>query len=93
MILTNEEIKEVIAEIPEGHKHIRTRLVLKDGSEYTFQEATIANLVRAYIDIKTHPRKNRVHLVTRPLADKKDGCKDRRCSRRPHSTAAGLSPN
>ena len=73
MILTNEEIKEVIAEIPEGHKHIRTTLVLKDGTEYTFQEATIANLVRAYIDVKTHPTKKRVHLVNKLLSERKDG--------------------
>jgi hypothetical protein len=73
MILRNEDIKEVIAEIPEGHKHIRTTLILKDGTEHIFQEATIANLVRAYIDIKTHPVKKRVCLVNQHLPERKEG--------------------
>ena len=43
MIIGNDEVQELIAEIPEGHKHLRTTIVLQDGSEMTFQEATIAN--------------------------------------------------
>jgi hypothetical protein len=73
MILRNEDIREVIAEIPEGHRHLRTTIVLQDGSEITFQEATIANIVRAYINIKTHPQRQRVVLRGRMLEDKKDG--------------------
>jgi hypothetical protein len=65
MIVRNEDIREVITEIPEGHKHIRTTLVFKDGTEQTFQEATMANLVRAYIEVKTHPTKTKVHLVNK----------------------------
>ncbi len=73
MIVKNEEIKEVFAEISEGHKHIRTTLIFKDGKEFTFQEATIANLVRAYIDVKTHPTKKRIHMTNKALPERKEG--------------------
>lgn len=73
MIIANEDVKELSAEIPEGHKHLRTTIVLHNGTSFTFQEATIANLVRAYITIKTHPRLTRVRLTGRKLDDRKEG--------------------
>jgi allophanate hydrolase subunit 2 len=73
MIIANEEIKELIAEIPEGHQHLRTTIVLQDGREITFQEATMANMVRAYITVKTHPERNGLRLRGRRLALRKEG--------------------
>jgi phage baseplate assembly protein gpV len=73
MIISNEHVKEVTVEIPEGHRHVRTTMVFMDGAEFTFQEATIANLVRAYITVKTHPAKDRVTLKGERLAQRKDG--------------------
>jgi hypothetical protein len=73
MLIHNEDIKELIAEIPEGHKHLRTTIVLQDGTEMVFQEATIANLVRAYITVKTHPVKRKVILKGKRLDERKDG--------------------
>jgi hypothetical protein len=73
VIIANEEVNELTIEIPEGHKHLRTRMVLQDGREFTFQEATIANLVRAYITVKTHPELTRVRLLGRKLVMKKEG--------------------
>ncbi len=73
MIIANEEVKELTVEIPDGHKHLRTTIVLHDGRSFTFQEASIANLVRAYITVKTHPQKRMVRLSGRKLADRKDG--------------------
>ena len=73
MIISNEEVKELIAEIPEGHKHVRTTIVLHDGKEFTFQEATVANLVRAYISVKTHPQLTKIRLTGRRLQARKDG--------------------
>ncbi len=67
MIIANEEVQELIAEIPEGHKHLRTTIKLQDGRLFTFQEATIANLVRAYITLKTHPERTTVRLLGRKL--------------------------
>ncbi len=69
----NEDIKELIAEIPEGHKHLRTKIVLQDGTELIFQEATIANLLRAYITVKTHPQIIKVVLRGKKLSGRKKG--------------------
>ena len=57
MIIRNEDIVRVTAEIPEGHRHLRTTVVLADGTELVFQEAAVANIVRAYVGVKTHPRR------------------------------------
>jgi hypothetical protein len=73
MNIKNEDVKDLIAEIPEGHKHIRTTIMLQDGTEMTFQEATIANLVRAYISIKTHASLSKVVLRGARLDERKDG--------------------
>ncbi len=73
MIVHNEDIKELTSEIPEGHKHLRTTIVLQDGTEFVFQEATIANLVRAYITVKTHPVKSKLILKGKSLSEGKDG--------------------
>lgn len=73
MIIANEEVKEFLVERPEGHKHLRTTIVMHDGKSFTFQEATIANLVRAYIAVKTHPQRKQVRLSGRKLDDRKEG--------------------
>jgi hypothetical protein len=73
IIVKNEDVKRVIAEIPEGHKHIRTTIMLENGVAFTLQEATIASIVRAYTTIKTHPTKNRIELKGKRLRKKKDG--------------------
>jgi len=73
MIVRNEDVKELTSEIPEGHKHLRVSMMLYDGTEITFQEATIANLVRAYITVKTHPGTNKIILKGKRLQDRKEG--------------------
>jgi len=73
MIVRNEDVKELILEVPEGHTHLRLSLVLHDGSEMVFQEATVANLVRAYIALKTHPHKKRIRLKGKRLDLRKEG--------------------
>ncbi|RJR15765.1 MAG: hypothetical protein C4581_11425 [Nitrospiraceae bacterium] len=73
MNIRNEDIKELISEIPAGHRHIRTTIVLQDGTEMTFYEATIASLVRAYISIKTHPTQSRMVLAGAKIDERKDG--------------------
>jgi len=76
MNIRNEDIKEILVEIPAGHRHIRTKIILQDGTELVFQEAAIANITRAYITVKTHPQKESVKLKGRQLTDKKDGYAD-----------------
>lgn len=73
MIIRNEDIKRVIAEIPVGHRHLRTTIVLADGMELIFQEAAIANVVRAYVRVKTHPRATKVVLNGERVEERKDG--------------------
>lgn len=73
MVIRNEDVKELLLEIPEGHKHIRATIVLQDGSDITLQEATIANLVRAYITIKTHPTSANLRLTGKKLHNRKEG--------------------
>lgn len=72
-ILRNEDVVEIVAEIPEGHLHLRTTLTLGDGSSMTLQEATVAAIVRAYVAVKTDPRRTRVRLTGRRLAGRKSG--------------------
>jgi len=76
MNVMNEMVKEILMEIPEGHRHIRTRIVLQDNSEIIFQEATVATMTRAYITLKTHPQKTSVRLTGCNLPDKKQGFAD-----------------
>jgi len=67
MIFKNEDIKEVVMEVPEGHRHLRTTFITQDGGKFIFQEATIANIVRAYVTIKTSPTIKRVRLIGQAL--------------------------
>jgi len=76
MNIRNEDIKEIIVEIPEGHKHIRTKITLQDATELVFQEAAVANITRAYITVKTHPQKTAVKLKGKQLSEKKAGYAD-----------------
>jgi len=73
MIIHNEDIKELTAEIPEGHRHLRTTVVLQDGTEFVFQEAAVANMVRAYVTVKTHPTVTKVTLKGKKLDERKSG--------------------
>ncbi|MDP3110475.1 MAG: hypothetical protein Q8M71_00040 [Thermodesulfovibrionales bacterium] len=73
MIIRNEDIKELIAEIPEGHRHLSTTIKLQDGAELVFQEAAVANIVRAYIRVRTHPLTKKVVLKGKKLAERKEG--------------------
>jgi hypothetical protein len=73
MNISNEEIKEVFVEVPGGHRHVRTRISLQDGTELVFQEAAMANIVRAFITVKTHPEKTSVRLRGRKSGERKPG--------------------
>lgn len=73
MVLRNEDVTRIMAEIPEGHRHLRTTLTLEDGTTVTFQEATVAALVRAYVAVKTDPLRSRVVLKGRKVPGRKEG--------------------
>jgi hypothetical protein len=72
-ILGTEEITRILAEIPQGHLHLRTTITLADGSSLTLQEATVAAIVRAYVAVKTDPLRERMELTGRKVENRKRG--------------------
>lgn len=68
-ILANADIAEIVLAPPHGHQHLRATIKLHTGEEIILQEATVANLVRAYVGIKTHPKMRSCRLVGRELAE------------------------
>jgi cell division septal protein FtsQ len=53
--IRNEDVNKILVGVPEGHKHLRISMKLKNGLVLIFQEATIANILRVYTTVKTHP--------------------------------------
>jgi len=72
-VISNDEVVRVLIEPPEGHQHVRTTIVLSDGTELVFQEATMANIVRGFVSVKTHPTRTSVCMDGRSVASRKPG--------------------
>lgn len=68
-ILANADIAEILLAPPAGHQHLRATIKLQTGEEIILQEATVASLVRAYVGIKTHPKRKSYRLVGQELAE------------------------
>ena len=68
-----ESVRRIIAFIPPDHLHLRLILELEDQT-IVLHEATVAAIVRAYIDIITHPLRRAIELERRFL-DKGSGKK------------------
>lgn len=73
MVIRNEDVRELTLAVPEGHRHLRATLALADGAEIVLHEATVANLVRAYVAVKTHPLLKGVVLKGMRLTRSKEG--------------------
>jgi hypothetical protein len=73
LILRNEDIAEVLVGIPVGHHHLRAIVKTTRGKTIIMNEATLANIVRAYIGIKTHPLTNGVRLIGGRITGQKKG--------------------
>ena len=73
--IRNEDVNRILVGVPEGHKHLRLSMKLRNGLVLIFQEATIANILRVYTTVKTHPSIRAQELEMRTLtADlRKDG--------------------
>jgi len=67
-VIRNEDVEEILIGVPKNHKHLRICLKIKDKT-LIFQEATIANLVRAYITIKTHPNVKALKLKRKLMSE------------------------
>jgi hypothetical protein len=65
VILRNEDIRRVLMSVPRSHRHLRALIETKDGAFYVFQEATVANMVRAYVTLKTHPSIYGIELINK----------------------------
>ena len=68
-IIRNEDLEKVLMGVPKGHKHLRVCMKLKSGTILIFQEATIANISRAYITLKTHPSVQTQELKMKTLTE------------------------
>ena len=68
-ILANADITEIVLAPPRGHQHLRATIKLYSGEEIILQEATVANLVRAYVGIKTHPKRRSYRLIGQELTE------------------------
>lgn len=73
MLIRNEDVRKVVVEVPKGHEHVRTTITLEDSTEITFLEATMANILRAFVGVKTHPTRERVVLRGTGLDERKQG--------------------
>jgi len=69
-IIRNIDVKNIYIGPPKGHRHLRLLIDL-GGEAIVFQEATIAAIVRGYINIKTHPIKKAVKMKMHILEDRK----------------------
>lgn len=72
-VFRNSDVKRVIIAVPKGHKHYRIVLETVDGRIMVFQEATMANIARAFITVLTHPERQAVELVQKKVEDVKKG--------------------
>lgn len=66
-VYRNSDVVRIVGLIPEGHSHIRVIIEFND-QVIVLQEATVAAITRAYINIKTHPSKKAVELVGSKLS-------------------------
>lgn len=58
----NCDVVRLVAIIPRGHKHLRMVIELED-QVVVLHEATVAAIVRAYVDVVTHPKRRSIELV------------------------------
>ncbi|RLE78659.1 MAG: hypothetical protein DRJ51_09165 [Thermoprotei archaeon] len=61
-LYANRDVERVLLGVPRGHKHLRLAIITSRNEVLVFSEATLANIVRAYVTIKTHPVRRAVEL-------------------------------
>lgn len=59
----NDDVQRILVGMPANHQHMRAALELRDGRCIILQEAVLAALVRAYVNIETHPERRAVRMV------------------------------
>jgi len=75
MVIRNSDVLSLELCVPEGHQHLRATLELEGGTRIVLQEATVANLVRAYVTLITSPTRRSLRLRGQAVAprDLKEG--------------------
>ena len=73
VLVRNCDVKRVLVGVPKGHQHVRVVLELKQGIIIELQEATISNILRAFVTVKTHPLVKAMELVGVKLEKRKPG--------------------
>ena len=68
-VYPNSSVKKIIAGIPKKHKHLRLIIEFNDQT-IVLHEATVAAIVRAYINIVTHPTRRAVFYEQTILDDR-----------------------
>jgi len=73
-VYRNEDVKRIVAFILPGHRHLRLLIELEDQI-IVLQEASVAAVVRAYIDVVTHPSRRAVEMISKHMSsdDRKPG--------------------
>ncbi|MBI2264021.1 MAG: hypothetical protein HYU64_02420 [Armatimonadetes bacterium] len=73
LVLRNQDVVRCLLGTPEGHSHMRALLETADGKQIFLQEATLANITRAYVTLKTHPVRKALELVLERVENPKEG--------------------
>jgi len=69
-VYRNRDVKRIIIGAPAGHLHIRARLEFSDDEVLVLQEATIASIVRAFVNVKMHPKRHVIELKSQKVEGK-----------------------
>lgn len=65
-VYSNSDVLKIVAFIPPGHRHMRLAIFLKD-QVIVLQEASVAAIARAYLEIATHPTRKAIEYIQRKL--------------------------
>ncbi|MHA1840078.1 MAG: hypothetical protein ACTSVM_00005 [Candidatus Ranarchaeia archaeon] len=75
-VLRNQDVKRLLVGIPTKHHHIRMLIELSSGEKLVFQEATLAAMTRAFLNVLLHPEKTLIELSLEKLSNHKKGYSD-----------------
>lgn len=71
-VVRNQDVRRVLIGIPREHRHIRVILDIGDAM-LVLQEATVSNIMRAFLNILLHPQRAAIELKCTKLKERKSG--------------------
>lgn len=72
LIIRNRDVKRILIGVPRGHLHKRVIIELSNGA-IVLQEATVENLVRAFVEVEMHPFRRAIMLEGSLIKERKEG--------------------